>query len=451
MEIEGSPIEKKINAYHYTWYNSIASMYQKYLPNINYENSIGVEFTPFTYFVVSNNIIDFVEVMRLSPNDIEFLNNLYYTYKLKYPNIGRLVSAENFADFMINIVLFPPIMQLYTFYRLAYELHANYMKTLLETFSNIIIEQPPYRTNIGLFYGYHFISQRTYERIGKRHGLLACKELESIRDDLINIDKKCSDAVTLDSTVICPECGMQHDNFTIGKDAIFFTHLTSLYPELLISIGFRYFDDYVRDIEEAITRIIKETPEMLNTVKDAKCIILVEGATEEVAIPQLALKYDRPLAPMKIHVWNSTSKQQVLADFRKIKDNLHDVKICALLDSDANKERIDLERMIKGKKDRYSLKFIEKGTFEDLIPIDYAIKAFNELYNLDKPVKLEDIDQNKEILGQFDRILRNAYAGKLDKVKFIKKAIAYIQKDEIPQLIQELIDDAYKLIGEKTN
>ncbi|WP_414733915.1 TOPRIM nucleotidyl transferase/hydrolase domain-containing protein [Acetobacterium carbinolicum] len=440
-------IEQIISDYYLIWESTIEYLYKKYLPNIEFTDSIDIEFTPFTYFVASTNTINFVEVMNFSDEDINYLNELFKIYESKYKNITLSNNISENANKMFSIVIFPPIMQLNTFYKLAYTHNSNYFKTLYETFSNQTVELPPYETNIGLFFGSHFLSQRTYERVGKLDGLLACKELESIRDKLLNVANECSESTKVDIHAICPECGERHNDIRVEKDAIFFAHVSSSHSNLLVPIGFNYFEDYIEDITEAISRLFLTTPDILNSVKDAKCIILVEGATEESSIPLLALKYNKPLASMKIHVWNSTSKQQVVADFRKIKDNLHEIKICVLLDSDAKKEKDDLERMIQGKKDKYSLFFIDKGTFEDLIPIEYIIGAFNDLYKLDKPIKVEDLDQNKEILGQLERKLFESCSGNLDKVKFIKKAVEQISQDKIPQLIKDLVDDAYKLVG----
>jgi hypothetical protein len=440
LNLKEHSIQEKMDAYYKVWNNTLRNLYEKYLPNKKYNEHIGIEFTPFTFYLSTISNVDFVKTLNLIEDDTIILKTKLEEKIALYQNLN--VSNVDKANLMLGIMLFPPISKINMLYEKTYKLYSEYTKKIFGIVTNQTIEIPPYQTNFGMKFAHVFFSQDTYIKYGKMDGLISDKNLNLIQDRLIKIKEECANEKKLDNKTICSHCGQIH-NIIVKKDDIFYAHLVCLHPDLLIPIGFNYYDDYLEDISNEFQKIIEQLPESINEVRDAKCIILVEGATEELAIPAMAIKYGKPLANRKIHVWNSKSKQKVNMDFMKIKDNLPDVKIVALIDSDAKKEKDELERLTKGKRNKYSYKYIDEGTFEDLIPLNVSLAAINELYDLQPPLQLCDIDNSKAVVKQFEKLLNNLHAGNFDKVKFINKVISLMRPDEVPSLIKELIDDAY--------
>ncbi|AYO64073.1 hypothetical protein C5P03_15565 [Aeromonas salmonicida subsp. salmonicida 01-B526] len=148
-------------------------------------------------------------------------------------------------------------------------------------------------------------------------------------------------------------------------------------------------------------------------------MILVEGESEEIFIPIIAFRLAADFKGKKIKIYNSKSKQKLLSDFLSFKEKYPKLKIVCLLDSDAKKEKNDIERVISNNLHKYRLIYIKKGAFEDAFDIDTSISVINEMYPLGSLIVKEDIDQTKD---------------------FAKKIAFCIGIDKIPSEIQEIID-----------
>src|SRR5690606_4381929 len=101
-----------------------------------------------------------------------------------------------------------------------------------------------------------------------------------------------------------------------------------------------FVEQYKKDISEKVYSFLPN----INKVDHPTCMILVEGESEEWAIPILAFRKQFILSQSNIQVYNSKSKEKLLADFLSFRANYPNRKIICLLDSDAKKEREDLER-----------------------------------------------------------------------------------------------------------
>lgn len=337
-------------------------------------------------------------------------------------------------------------MQLYNFYGAAYKQHAEATKILIETVGGKELDTTPFETNFALHFSNKFISQSTYEALGGIDGLIVSKKMGIISDKLQEIKDSCFfESVPISINAICQECGQKHEKIEISQDVVCYARILYDHREIHKYIGFCFYEEYQNDISQALLSIIVNLPEGINYIKNIKCVILVEGQTEEIAIPALAVKYGKPLATKRIHVMNSQSKQKVLSDFKKLRDNFPELKICAIVDSDAKKEKMEFEKANAGQRNKFSFKYISKGTFEDLIPLHIALDALNLLYPIQNPITANDINNKKEFIHQIDKILWDRSNSKLDKIKFIKEAVRLMQGNDIPDLIKELIDDAYNL------
>jgi hypothetical protein len=118
-----------------------------------------------------------------------------------------------------------------------------------------------------------------------------------------------------------------------------------------------------------------------------------------------------------------------------------------LLDADAQKEKEDIQRIIKDHQDKYRLVFIEKGTFEDLFDIDESIEILNEMYPEGDLITIEDFDQSKDFLPNVQRFLFIKKKAKFDKVLFAKKISLKMNIEKLPKEIAEIfkiVDDFTK-------
>ncbi len=439
LELGEKSFEDKVKAYQEVWKATINTLYEQEIQGEKNRYEIGIEWTPYTICIAEQNNYDLVDFFNLSDEDKEFCEDVY-----KKPITETVVVNKN-ANFILCILIMPPLISIADFYARAYEHHIRKAQSILSTVQNNIVEMPDYRCNIGLELANNFIDQKIYRKYGGMNGLLKNNIFEGIRKELLEIKEECGESKKLPQKAICPYCGKQHD-IIVHKDDIFYAHLLLLHKDVLKKLGLIVMDDYRELFLTSYLSAITEIEKHLNDVKNVKCYILVEGDTEEKAIPYMALKYGKPLAYRGIKVWNSKTKQKVYMDFEKFIKNNPDIKICVLLDGDARKEIDNIERIIKEKKNQYVLHYIPNGTFEDIIDKDIAVYALNSIYGSNIFVK-NDFDGNKPFLNQVKKkISMNSELGEFDKIQFIETVMKLTTQDNIPDIIKRVIDDCYKLV-----
>ncbi|EFN8854581.1 hypothetical protein D6910_24710, partial [Escherichia coli] len=71
---------------------------------------------------------------------------------------------------------------------------------------------------------------------------------------------------------------------------------------------------------ENVIEEINNFEKTINSANRPDCLILVEGESEEIFIPIIALRADINLKAKKIKVYNCKSKQKVLSDFLSFKE-----------------------------------------------------------------------------------------------------------------------------------
>lgn len=440
LELEEKCLEDKVKAYQKVWKSTINTLYVQEIQGEKNRYEIGIEWTPYTICIAEQNNYDLIDFFKLSDEDKEFCEAVYKKY------ITETVVVNKNMNFILCILIMPPLISIADFYVRAYEHHIRQAQSILSTVQNNIVEMPEYRCNIGLGLASNFIDQKIYKKYGGMNGLLESKNFEGIRKELLEIKEECGESKKLPQKAICPYCGKQHD-IIVHKDDIFYAHLLLLHKDVLKKLGLIIMDDYREMFFTAYLSAINEIENQLNYVKNAKCYILVEGDTEEKAIPYMALKYGKPLAYKGIKVWNSKTKQKVYMDFEKFIKNNPDIKICVLLDGDARKEIDAIERMIKEKRNRYVLHYIPNGTFEDIIDKNVAVNALNRIYG-NNIFEENDFCADKPFLNQVKKkISMNSELGEFDKIQFIENVMKLTTSSNIPDIIKKVIDDCYKLVG----
>jgi hypothetical protein len=434
-------LQVKVERYHQTWGNTLVYLYAKYLRKIPPSDvrSNDFELTPFTYLLATDFEGDITTGLELTVEDLVYVQSVLNEFKLD----ERLTpTPEKLVNFVLQVMLFPPLIKLSTFYNDAYQWHAESAKALLGAVVNINIEFPVYETNFALRFSNRFISEDTFKTKGGIEGLISTSELATIKEELLELNESVPSSKQLETIMICPHCGEYHDKIEINRDAIVYAHLKTD-AKLHAQIGFSFYEAFQQDVNEALVQL-SQNPN-INMVKNSKCVILVEGATELNAIPILALRMDKPLATQNIQVVNCQSKEKLLMTFKSLRSSFPNLRICALLDSDAVKEKRDIEKMIAGHLDRFSLSFISKGTFEDLIPLPIIVQVLNTLYPAREPIEVSDFDSEKGIVKQISKTIWNKSNAEFDKVKFINEVVRIMNDEDVPHLLRELINRAHIL------
>ena len=301
-----------------------------------------------------------------------------------------------------------------------------------------------------LFEGFHKSEPLHYSEIQFSHdifknvgfdGLTNHEELTEFKGVFAKINKVVSfNHGKLKDETICPCCGEKSD--VILPDEILQYKMILEDTQLSTKIGLLYYEDFVENYKKTLSDGIANFFPNLNTVSNPDCLILVEGESEEIAIPILAVRERFILSERKIQVYNSKSKQKLKEDFFNLKEKYPERKIICLLDSDATKERDDIQRVVDGNKNMYRLVFISNGTLEDIFDLQTSIEIINELYSEGETITIDDIDTKKDFLSNMKKLLYHKKKAQFDKVLFAKTISLKLDIKKIPKEIKEILEIA---------
>lgn len=436
-------LEEKVNAYHRVWENSINNLYVENIPWGRNPYSVGIEWTPFTVTLAEWSDIDLTDQFDLTEQDRVYCESLYQGL---YPHMDSLSGRDEIIRFMLRILVIPPLMSIAEFYSRSYREHTQKLRAILETVHNLPFTIPEYKTNLGLHLADTFVDQNIYYQYGGMDGLLSDPLFSDLRPQLQAVKDSCKEQVPLPQLARCPHCGGVHRP-TLKQDDIFYIHLIMLHKDLECQIAFRVLNDYRKLIGDMILNALQSAGKNINDISNPACYILVEGATEEKAIPYMAEKYGKSLAAKGIKVWSAGGKQKVRLEFEQFLKNDPTAKFCILLDSDAKSEADFIRGLMKEKHDRYALFQIPgKGEFEDLIDRKIAVQALNELYG-EGVFSVDDFDDEKPFVKQVERMIHeDSTRGTFDKIRFIETVLPMLDKNSVPELIRQLIDECYCLV-----
>lgn len=436
-------LEEKVNAYHSVWKDSINRLYAEDIPWKCNPYSVGIEWTPFTITLAEWSDIDLTGQFDLTEQDRVYCESLYQGL---YPHIDSLSSRDEIVCFMLRILVIPPLVSIAGFYRRSYQEHTRKLRSILETVHNLPVILPEYKTNLGLHLADTFLEQDIYDRYGGMDGLLSDPLFSDLRPQLQAVKDSCETQMLVPRLSRCPYCGGVHQPM-VNQDTVFYIRLVTLHKDLECQAALRVLDDCRELIGDTILNTLQSVGRSINDISDPSCYILVEGATEERAIPYMAVKYGKPLATKGIKVWSAGSKQKVRLEFEQFLKNDPTAKFCVLLDSDAESEADFIRGLMKEKQDRYALFLVPgKGEFEDLIDRKIAVQALNKLYG-EGAFSVDDFNDEKPFVKQVERLLHeDSTRGAFDKIRFIEAVLPMLDRNSIPELIRQLIDECYCLV-----
>lgn len=457
------PITTRFCLYKVFWKVVLEKLYKDYLPTHSYVFEWGIEISPYTLalceFVKQVRLEKEFEVCKRMLNISESQIEDEYEYvleKLDTKSIGLPVGIagvipsslvpEKRADqlnLLFRLMNFPPLEELAVFF-MAYGAHVNnQVASLSIAFS--AIEAPKslgFKLEGAISGAYYNVDHSTFLRLGL-DGLertLASAEYGGNFSEIKNLASKFKGHIS--DSLICPCCGNDQE-ITLPEDVTQFKLLIQD-RKLSRAVGLLFVDDYIAAMKKRLSEAFSSFFKDLNQTNHPRCLILVEGDSEESSMPKLALKRGLLLAARGIKVYNSKSKQKLEADFNSFREKFPKMKMVCLLDSDAEKERDSIARVIRGNRDKYHLTYIKKGCFEDLFELALCVRILNDIYPEGEEILISDFDASKDFGKNVKRILHEKKRSVFDKVKFAGKIFSMISADEIPAEICEVFEMAIK-------
>jgi len=441
------------------WQGILETLYETYLPEVKYEFTWEIEITPYTMMLceltkehfVSEEIDLQKKILKMTDEQIEtgFSSLLE---KLGAESLGLKQGLENKIPkeilpktkkdeliLLFRLMNFPPLNELAIFVEHYNQNLKEHTRNLSKAFSGIDKTKiPTFGMEESLHYSYIHIDHTTFKKYGldtfeSHPDLVKYKaEFEIIRDVAFKNKDKFKDSY------ICPCCG-KTQVVELPEEVLQYKLLLEN-QSLCKTIGLFYLNDFIESYKNNLSERYYSFLPNLNKVDNPDCIILVEGESEESSIPLLAFRKRFILSSHNVQVYNSKSKEKLAADFLSFKSNYPNRKIICLLDSDAIKERDNIQRVINDHKDKYRIVFIEKGTFEDIFDLDFSIEIINELYPDGDEILKSDFDAAKDFLTNIKRILFIKKKASFDKVLFAKKISLKIDIEKLPKEINEILE-----------
>ncbi|WP_122499495.1 TOPRIM nucleotidyl transferase/hydrolase domain-containing protein [Pseudomonas viridiflava] len=454
-------ITDKFYLYKGFWQGVLERLYRIYLPHIEYEFRWIIEVTPYTIlqckltesYLCGSDFESIERVFGAGYKDIELKSEEIFL-AMDFNSLGLPVGLKGILpeellpqsklgqlNLLFRLMNFPPLEELSVFF-MAYGAHTSkQVAELASAFPGI--EAPK---NLGfdlkgaIGRAWFNLDHSTFLR-ERLEGLETRVTGEGFEDNFKVIREISATAKSeVSDSMICPCCGdLQEVSFP--EDASQFA-LLILDKDLSKRLGLIFFEDYLSAYKTRLRDALPEFKNSLNDVDHPKCVILVEGESEEIALPILAVKLAFDLKSRRVKIVNCKSKQKVLSQFFEYSEKFPKMKIICMLDSDAIKERDDLLRVMENRRQKYHLVFIERGCFEDLFDLRYSISVLNEIHAEGDDVSASDFDQDKDFGDNVKKILHAKKSTRLDKVRFAETISLRIPTSAIPEQIRELFEVA---------
>lgn len=168
-------------------------------------------------------------------------------------------------------------------------------------------------------------------------------------------------------------------------------------------------------------------------------VIIAEGITEEILLPKFAQLLDYDFDKNGVQIVPAGGKNQVAKDYLKFRESLN-IPIIILLDADAKSVAETISDKLR---EMDKLILIEKGEFEDILPLDLIEKAINyKFINLFKTSK-NDFSDDVSMVNNLSEIYRINALGEFKKADFAHTIYNVLTSqndisDEIRQIIDEI-------------
>ena len=276
--------------------------------------------------------------------------------------------------------------------------------------------------------------------------LLADEALTPVQARLGEIAKRAMTAsVRIPSNGLCPSCGYPHGEIEVPKTAVEF-RLIMDQPDVARAIGMRHFREVIQHWR---SRAASNLRAMLNfkAVKAPHCLVVVEGDSEAIALPIIALRLNIHLPSNGILIFNANGKSGVERHFAAHRANHPSLAMACLVDKDAEAWALDATRTISNAKelDRYLVVSIAQGDFEDLFERATAVETLNFLYP-GTPAFIEgDFPETSRFANIAKKQLWEMRQVEFDKLEFARTIALRVPAHKIPSEIRSFLDQIVRL------
>ena len=169
-------------------------------------------------------------------------------------------------------------------------------------------------------------------------------------------------------------------------------------------------------------------------------LVIVEGITEEILLPEYANKLGLNFNKNGIYIIGAGGKSKSPALYTKIKDRLN-IPIILMFDKDATDICQNLENFLN-KKDKCIL--LDKGEFEDILSKTHIKRSLNNEYEPATPLTLNELRNHNKMCINIEDFYRTRHLGEYKKskvAKILSKNLKY-ETDITPE-IKKIIYDIY--------
>ncbi len=166
-------------------------------------------------------------------------------------------------------------------------------------------------------------------------------------------------------------------------------------------------------------------------------LIICEGITEEILLPEFARLLDYDFDKNGIHIISAGGKNQVVKTFYKFAGILK-IPIFVLLDNDAKE---NYNEILPKLRENDKIHIIKQGEFEDILPLALVEKTLKYVIeNISFP---ETLDNSHGMVNFLEEFFRHRGAHEFKKADFahaVKENISSIEdvSDEFREIIKEL-------------
>jgi len=192
-------------------------------------------------------------------------------------------------ELLFRLMNFPPLQELTLFYRRYVAKLNKEIEELGTAFTSIEeVKMPEIGMSEALHYSYFQIDHELFKNYGIA-GFSKHRELKQFSKDFSKIVSTANaHKDDIKDELICPCCG-EKQTISLPKELLQYKLLLEN-KAMAEKIGLVYFDEFVDNFKNSLADRFGSFFPNLNTVNHPKYIILVEGESEEIAIPILAFR-----------------------------------------------------------------------------------------------------------------------------------------------------------------
>lgn len=231
---------------------------------------------------------------------------------------------------------------------------------------------------------------------------------------------------------------MNEQTLALLRAKVPYEAILSLCDEKNLSLNLKFWRIFMNSTLEA-----KEIRKKYDTKFPIEKLVLAEGITEEILLPKFAKILGHDFDKSGILVIPAGGKNQVAKDYLKFSPKLK-IPIVVLLDADA---KPIAETILAKLRNIDQLILIEKGEFEDILPLELIEKAINYKFLNFFKVSQSDFSNELPRVKNLEEIYRINALGEFKKAEFAHNVEAVISSKADRLLSQDIKNIIAKIIS----